>query len=251
MAKHIIRHCLLGLLKQKTRIVVTRSTQLFFHANQILHVEDGQLRPSVYMTESIDLSEEEDEEEEDEEANKLLRRSSMALANVTAEEDKRSVDSLLLEESREYGHLSGNVFSCYWKAVSAPLALTVLLFVLLMQLTRNLSDAWLAHWVTETTLDGHTNDTTLQHQLIRPGASGNDSAAAHTTGFYLGIFTAIAVTNSLVTLARAFLFAYAGIKAAIYIHEQLLKRVMFVSIISDLNLQSLRLRSCYNKLFNK
>ncbi|XP_015020423.2 ATP-binding cassette sub-family C member 10 [Drosophila mojavensis] len=227
VAKHIIRHCLLGLLKQKTRIVVTRSTQLFFHANQILHVEDGQLRPSVYMTESIDLSEEEDEEEEDEEANKLLRRSSMALANVTAEEDKRSVDSLLLEESREYGHLSGNVFSCYWKAVSAPLALTVLLFVLLMQLTRNLSDAWLAHWVTETTLDGHTNDTTLQHQLIRPGASGNDSAAAHTTGFYLGIFTAIAVTNSLVTLARAFLFAYAGIKAAIYIHEQLLKRVMF------------------------
>lgn len=223
---------MLGLLKQKTRIVVTRSTQLFFHANQILHVEDGQLRPSDYMTESIDLSEE--EEEEDEEANKLLRRSSIALANVTAEEDKRSVDSLLLEESREYGHLSGNVFSCYWKAVSAPLALTVLLFVLIMQLTRNLSDAWLAHWVTETTLDGHTNDTTLQHQLIRPGASGNDSAAAHTTGFYLGIFTAIAVTNSLVTLARAFLFAYAGIKAAIYIHEQLLKRVMFVSITSDL-----------------
>lgn len=228
VAKHIIRHCLLGLLKQKTRIVVTRSTQLFFHANQILHIKDGQLRPSDYMTESIDLS----EEEEDEDANELLRRSSFELANVTAEEDKRSVDSLLLEESREFGHLSGNVFSCYWKAVSAPLALTVLLFVLLMQLTRNLSDAWLAHWVTETTLDGHTNDTTLQHQLIRAGASGNDSAAAHTTGFYLGIFAAIAVTNSLVTLTRAFLFAYAGIKAAIYIHEQLLKRVMYVSIIS-------------------
>lgn len=31
------------------------------------------------------------------------------------------------------------------------------------------------------------------------------------------------------TLARAFLFAYAGIKAAIFMHEKLLKKVMFVS----------------------
>ncbi|EDW64800.1 ATP-binding cassette sub-family C member 10 [Drosophila virilis] len=225
VAKHIIRHCLLGLLKQKTRIVVTRSTQLFFHANQILHVQDGQLRPSDYMTESIDMSSEEEEQEEDEHS-LALRRLSVELPNV-ADVDKRSVDSLLLEESREFGHLSTNVFACYWRAVTAPLALTVLLSVLLMQLTRNLSDAWLAHWVTDTTLDGHTNDTSLQHQLMRAGSSDNESIAAHTTGYYLGIFAAIAVTNSLVTLARAFLFAYAGIKAAIFMHEQLLKHVMF------------------------
>lgn len=222
VSKHIIRHCLLGLLKQKTRIVVTRSTQLFFHANQILHVKNGQLCPSDYMTESIDLSLE-DESPGD---SLDMRLDSIELPNV-ADEDKKSVDSLLLEESREYGHISGNVFSCYWRAVTAPLALTVLLFVLLMQLTRNLSDAWLAHWVTETTLDGHHNDTTLEHVLMRPGDESGDNDSAHTTGFYLGIFAAIAVTNSVVTLMRAFLFAYAGIKAAIFLHEQLLKRVMF------------------------
>ncbi|KAL7741129.1 hypothetical protein ACLKA6_018157 [Drosophila palustris] len=220
VSKHIIRHCLLGLLKQKTRIVVTRSTQLFFHANQILHVKDGHLCPSDYMTESIDLSL--DEESPGESLD--MRLCSVELPNA-ADEDKKSVDSLLLEESREYGHLAGNVFTCYWRAVTAPLALTVLLFVLLMQLTRNLSDTWLAHWVTETTLDGHSNDTTLQHVLMRPGNASDDSA--HTTGFYLGIFAAIAVTNSVVTLTRAFLFAFAGIKAAIFLHEQLLKRVMF------------------------
>lgn len=180
------------------------------------------------MTESIDMSSEEEEQEEDEQA-LALRRPSVELPHA-ADVDKRSVDSLLLEESREFGHLSTNVFACYWRAVTAPLAFTVLLSVLLMQLTRNLSDAWLAHWVTDTTLDGHTNDTSLQHQLMRPGSSDNESTAAHTTGYYLGIFAAIAVTNSLVTLARAFLFAYAGIKAAIFMHEQLLKRVMFVSI---------------------
>ncbi|KAH8258579.1 hypothetical protein KR038_011973, partial [Drosophila bunnanda] len=220
VARHIIKHCILRLLKHKTRIVVTRSIQLFFHANQILQVKDGHLMPSEYMTQSIDLSLEEEGDEEQEQAS---RRRSVELAN---QDDKKSVDSLLVEESREYGHLSSNVFTCYWKAVTSPLASTVLLFVLLMQLTRNMSDAWLAHWVTETTLDPHPNDTSLEHELMRPGL-GNETDAGHTTGFYLSIFTAIAVTNSLVTLARAFLFAYAGIKAAIFMHENLLKKVMF------------------------
>ncbi|EDW04066.1 ATP-binding cassette sub-family C member 10 [Drosophila grimshawi] len=232
VSKHIIRHCLLGLLKQKTRIVVTRSTQLFFHANMILHVQDGQMRTSDYMTESIDLSEDEENEEmPSDQVQALKRRCSIDLLGdkPANDEDKaeQHTDSVLQEESREYGHLAGNVFSCYWRAVSSPLAVTVLVSVLLMQLTRNLSDAWLAHWVTETTLDGHTNDTTLQHQLIRPSMAAN--ADTHTTGYYLGIFAAIAITNSLVTLARAFLFAYAGIKAAISMHEQLLKRVMFAT----------------------
>ncbi|KAH8269735.1 hypothetical protein KR018_008658 [Drosophila ironensis] len=217
VARHIIKHCLLRLLKHKTRIVVTRSTQLFFHANQIFEMKDGHLSPSEYMTGSIDMSLDEELDEE------RGRRSSVELGN---QEDNKSVDSLLLEESREYGHLSGNVFTCYWRAVTSPLACTVLLFVLLMQLTRNLSDAWLAYWVTETTLDPHHNDTSLGHELMRPGA-GNETDSGHTTGFYLGIFSAIAVTNSIVTLIRAFLFAYAGIKAAIFMHEQLLKKVMF------------------------
>ncbi|XP_026844252.1 multidrug resistance-associated protein 7 [Drosophila persimilis] len=215
VARHIIKHCILRLLKHKTRIVVTRSVPLFFHANQILQVKDGQLGPSEYMTQSIDLSEEDVDEDD---ADQPVRRRSVEISN---QDDNRSVDSLLIEESREFGHLSSNVFACYWRAVTSPLAFAVLFFVLLMQMTRNLSDAWLAHWVTETTLDPHSNDTSLEHLL------GNDSASGHTTGFYLGIFTAIAVTNSLATLARAFIFAYAGIKAAIFMHEQLLKKVMF------------------------
>ncbi|XP_068143958.1 ATP-binding cassette sub-family C member 10 [Drosophila tropicalis] len=209
VANHIIKYCILRLLKNKTRIIVTRSFKLFFHANQILSMEAGQMRPSDYMTESIDFSEDDDDEVEEKQN---------GIDSIANAEDKQSVDSLLLEESREYGHLSSNVFACYWQAVSTPLALTVLLFVVLMQLTRNLSDAWLAHWVTETTLDPHPNDTSLEHKL---------GDAGHTTGFYLGIFAGIAVTNSIVTLVRAFLFAYAGIKAAIYMHELLLKRVMF------------------------
>lgn len=91
------------------------------------------------------------------------------------------------------------------------LGFLVLLSIILMQLFRNLSDAWFAHWVTESTLNNCTN------------------TSANGTGYYLGIYSALAVTNSVITLARAFLFAYAGLKAAKVIHNQLVDKVLHVS----------------------
>lgn len=99
-----------------------------------------------------------------------------------------------------------------------------------MQLTRNLSDAWLAHWVTDTTLDPQNNNATLGHIVnLLQEFNNNHTVPPHNTGYYLGIFASLAVLNSLATIARAFLFAFAGIKAAIYIHDRLLHKVLYVS----------------------
>lgn len=54
------------------------------------------------------------------------------------------------------------------------------------------------------------------------------------TMYYLGVYSALAVGNSLITLIRAFLFAFAGIRAAKYVHDKLLKSVLYVSIFDDL-----------------
>lgn len=118
--------------------------------------------------------------------------------------------------------------------MTSPLASTVLLFVILMQLSRNFSDAWLAHWVTDSTLDTNKNDTgTLDHLVVASSHATDNSNSTvvppHSTGYYLGIFASLALTNSVLTMARAFLFAYAGIKAAKFIHDRLLNKVMFVS----------------------
>lgn len=101
------------------------------------------------------------------------------------------------------------------------LGFAVLVSVVLMQVTRNLSDAWLAHWLSATSYNTTNNGSDV--------ISKNDTNQ-HSTGFYLGLYTTIALTNSLITFVRAFLFAYAGIKAAKYIHNRLLNRVLFVSI---------------------
>lgn len=53
-----------------------------------------------------------------------------------------------------------------------------------------------------------------------------ESVEGH-NGYYLAIYITIAVFNSLIALLRAFAFAYAGIKAAKFIHNRLLYSVIF------------------------
>lgn len=110
------------------------------------------------------------------------------------------------------------VLRSYWRSTGGCLGLSVVASVVLMQVTRNLSDVWLAHWVSQ---DNSTANTA--------SLTGPDDGIF---GFYLEVYASIAVLNSLITLLRAFLFAYAGIKAAKGLHNLLLERVFSVSFAS-------------------
>lgn len=196
VAKHIIKHCLLDLLKHSTRIIVTENRLLTYHANQVLHIADGTVKPSDITPEDYD----------DDDGYIYDGGSSHDDLKVNDDADRKSLDSVMLEETKEFGTLSSDVLTSYWKSTGGVLGFVVLLSVLLMQMTRNLSDAWLAHWV----------------------SSNATENAADATEFYLKIYTFIAVSNSAITFFRAFLFAFAGIKAAKFIHNKLLTCVFYV-----------------------
>lgn len=49
------------------------------------------------------------------------------------------------------------------------------------------------------------------------------------TSYFLVVYAALALANTLFTLTRAFVFAYGGIVAAKNLHERLLHRVLNVS----------------------
>lgn len=122
--------------------------------------------------------------------------------------------------------MSWKVITTYWNAVSTLLAVMVLLSVILMQITRNITDAWLAHWVTiTTTTNNNTNNNNNTLSITVKDTLSQDKDY----GFYLTIYGILALVNSHFTLARAFLFAYAGLKAARVIHDRLLHRVIHVS----------------------
>uniref|UniRef100_A0A1L8DUP1 ABC-type xenobiotic transporter n=1 Tax=Nyssomyia neivai TaxID=330878 RepID=A0A1L8DUP1_9DIPT len=192
VAAHIVKHCILGLLATKTRIIVTENRILLNHASQIFHVADGRVTQSELMTET-DLIDVEDDKE-------IPSTFTSVALQSHDEDDKKSLDSIMLEETREYGTIRSSVIFSYWKAMSSSIAFTVFISITLMQVSRNVSDVWLAHWVAQ------TNTT-------------------ESIGYFLGIYSALASSNSIFTLARAFLFAYAGIRAAKHVHSRLVKKV--------------------------
>lgn len=134
--------------------------------------------------------------------------------------------------------------------MSPSIGLFVLLSVIFMQATRNMSDAWLAYWVADlnpTNLSNHRHTSfhfDLTHILPNNSHYVNESAAPLLNNnitndvnngtkpagidFYLSIYAGIAAVNSVITFFRAFIFAYAGIKAAKYIHTNLLQKVFYV-----------------------
>lgn len=130
-----------------------------------------------------------------------------------------------------------------------------------MQASKNLSDAWLAHWIVNVNPTNLSSAETLNPKLfgskyymweIKRNAlcildkilwlndvnrcatnlNGfkNDTFA---TSYYLVIYILIAVFNSLITLLRSFAFAYAGLKAAKFIHTKLLNNVFYVSVMNS------------------
>uniref|UniRef100_A0A182QDF7 Multidrug resistance-associated protein 7 n=1 Tax=Anopheles farauti TaxID=69004 RepID=A0A182QDF7_9DIPT len=247
VASHIIRHCLFGLLKDKTRIVVTQHSMVLNRATQILHVEAGQVTQSDAPNIGSLMSDY-DDYDEDTSATLSLANGSSSYVAMREDDDQRSTDSVLMEESREFGHLDRKVLGAYWQATGRGLGFWVFIAVLMMQVSRNLSDAWLAYWV-GTMNSGPSNSTTfsgdppvLERQatvsegvlamvdhLLSPLLTDSSNGTS-SSFYYLGVYAGLAFSNSLLTLLRAFLFAYAGLKAAKCVHDRLLNSVLYTKL---------------------
>lgn len=134
--------------------------------------------------------------------------------------------------------------------------IVVISSIILMQASKNLSDAWLAHWVESMTPSNSTSRTDgsklfgsryytasiesnvkcLLEKLFLfedmhacASTTFGSFRESYTTSFNLVIYFLIAVSNSIFTLIRAFSFAYAGVKAAKVMHSKLLSSVFNVS----------------------
>lgn len=140
--------------------------------------------------------------------------------NSQTERDK---DSVLLEEHSESGSIQLGVYASYWKAVGHLLSLSILISVTVMQLSRNTTDWWLAHWVTDA--GGNATNSTNVSTFVEPS-----HVVTYDMDTYLKIYVELAVLNTVFTLIRAFIFAFGGIVAALKFHKLLLKTVMKVNM---------------------
>lgn len=130
-------------------------------------------------------------------------------------------DSVLEQEVSETGSLKLSVFASYWKAIGHFVSISILVSIIMMQISRNMTDWWLSHWVSNAQT---TNNTNLTSSSFYESITDND--IDNNTGYYMRIYIELVCFNSLFTMIRAFLFAYGGIMAATKIHRVLLKTIV-------------------------
>lgn len=87
VANHVVKHCILGLLRKKTRLIVTENRTICYYANQVLRMENGRLMPSDIASGSFDC----DYLDED-----MADDHKIPLIEIN-DDGKHSIDSVLLE----------------------------------------------------------------------------------------------------------------------------------------------------------
>ena len=149
VAKHIFQNCIMGLLKDKTRVLCTHHVNYLVHADKIVLMEGGvikqQGKPADVLANMDDMLQIELEMGESTQSSLSSLMDSVKL-DSTGEEDR---DSLLLDEVSETGTVEFNVYVTYWKGMGHALAFMILLSVSMMQTSRNMTDWWLARWVSD------------------------------------------------------------------------------------------------------
>uniref|UniRef100_A0A8C1T8S2 ATP-binding cassette, sub-family C (CFTR/MRP), member 10 n=1 Tax=Cyprinus carpio TaxID=7962 RepID=A0A8C1T8S2_CYPCA len=211
VAHHLMEKCILGILKNKTRILCTHRIEFVDKADVVVLMDNGMIVKTGMPKEVLSLR-----------ANNICfpyaNKPSFSGA-VGKEEEEASEPELEAElkmfgeEQKQMGKLSWAVYRSYWRAVGGCMALAVLLSLFLMQASKNVSDWWLSHWIS------HMKDNMTQDSET----SGNMSSELK---FYMTVYGSLAAANTVFTAARAFLFAYGAICAATVIHKRLLSSVL-------------------------
>ncbi|XP_021866255.1 ABC transporter C family member 13 isoform X2 [Spinacia oleracea] len=113
-------------------------------------------------------------------------------------------------EERKEGNVELVVYRKYAAFSGWFLASLILVSAIMMQASRNGNDLWLSYWV----------DTT----------KGNDKMH-YSLNFYLVILSVFCISNSVLTLVRAFSFAFGGLRAAVRVHDSLLSNLVNSTVL--------------------
>uniref|UniRef100_A0A803YBS7 ATP binding cassette subfamily C member 10 n=1 Tax=Meleagris gallopavo TaxID=9103 RepID=A0A803YBS7_MELGA len=249
VANHLMQKCILGILQHKTRILCTHRTEFLEKADALLLMDNGRIIKTgppadiLPLVESVpkfkDMNKRGNDKDSDEQGQEEV---------IETEAEESSQDKCLFhKEEKKEGALDFQVYKAYWLAMGSCLALSILLSLLLMQASRNISDWWLSHWISS--ISQAANMSVMVSSASLPSTKlllfsvvglvspiqALDTApvpsnASVDVNFYLTVYGGIAGANSLFTIFRAFLFAYGTIRAAIVIHKRLLQRVIKATV---------------------
>uniref|UniRef100_A0A4W4GHG7 ATP-binding cassette, sub-family C (CFTR/MRP), member 10 n=1 Tax=Electrophorus electricus TaxID=8005 RepID=A0A4W4GHG7_ELEEL len=232
VARHLMENCILGILKNKTRILCTHRIEFVEKAEMVVLMDKGTIVRTGPPAEVLSLVEAVPRDSKKD--NKMKETDGTAQEELNAELLSECGQATMGEEQKQMGGLSWTVYGSYWRAVGECMAVSVLCSLFLMQGTKNVSDWWLSHWISNLkanksewlSVTAGPISTLLLFSADRPiglNAVGNMSSELK---FYMTVYGSLAGANTVFTAARAFLFAYGAIHAATVLHKKLLNSVL-------------------------
>ncbi|XP_042499718.1 ABC transporter C family member 13-like [Macadamia integrifolia] len=216
VAHWILYNCILGpLMDKSTRVLCTHNVQAISSADMIVIMEKGHLKWVGSLSEfSVSPYSTISSQKELKISSPLARQESGRITLAEAEENIKEENGVDFSgkaqepieiEMRKEGKVELSVYKNYAAFSGWGIAIAICISAVLMQASRNGNDLWLSHWVDS--IKGKHN-------------------TKHSTCYYLVILCVFCIANSLLTLVRAFLFAFGGLRAAVQVHNKLLNKLV-------------------------
>ncbi|XP_053191606.1 ATP-binding cassette sub-family C member 10 isoform X2 [Scomber japonicus] len=249
VAEHLMQKCIVELLRGKTRVLCTHRVEFVDKADSVILMENGTIvkmgSPAeiLPLVEAVPKKRKNDQNTKEKEGVEQEEEESGSPADLCADDDA----DLSGAEQKQAGGLAWKVYRIYWLSVGGVLTASILISLLLMQASKNISDWWLSHWISELKNNGSTGRngsssaafSSPQLLLFSPGGLMSPLSSLQTlpstnlssdVRFYLTVYGSIAGANTVFTAIRAFLFAYGAVCAATAIHNRLLDRVLKATV---------------------
>lgn len=212
VGKNIMMNCIVGYLKNKTRILVTHALQYASFADRIFYMEGGEIKWTGTYSEIVkepfyrvflDKVNSYQKGKENEESNKTKKeKESNSTAKSMTEKPENNnksgqVKRITKDEGKEVGKIDKKVFFAYFKYIGGACLIIGLLSSLIMwQLLKLDSDMWLGYW--------------SEHQE----KSKNK--------FFFSIYAALALGSTIFNYFRTCLITSGSLKCSVRLHKEMI-----------------------------
>jgi ATP-binding cassette subfamily C (CFTR/MRP) protein 10 len=229
VGKFVWENCVEKLLKQRGKLVIiaTHHTEYLTKADELICLNaEGKIIKSGSPSEVLKSAE-------------VTPFLTLPADDVSISEHPILFDSVEpiaeAEEESRAGTVRLGVYWSYLRATGYILSIAIATTIIFMQVSKNLSDAWLSKWTVNSTTEGTDNLTLdetgicfkdMSYPLGERQSLPIKDEEWNKTKYFLLVYVCLAAVNTFITLIRAFLFAYGGIVSARRLHQRLLKVVL-------------------------
>ncbi|XP_024151598.2 multidrug resistance-associated protein 9 isoform X1 [Oryzias melastigma] len=259
VGKHIFEECIKKELQGKSVILVTHQLQYLEFCDDILLLEDGEVREagnhqnlmnadgrytqliSNYQMEKSKAQKEEDPSEDAEKLKEaeLRERADSGIVNpgfdMSDEKNQdeaadqnsavKNGDQLVSQESSSEGSVSWRIYHQYCQAAGGYFMtfLTILIIVLMIGSTA-FSNWWLSYWLGQG--DGSALNSTSDQNNVSYSSDQGDVSKNPNLHFYQTIYGVMVIVMVILATFKCFIYTHVTLRAACKLHNSMFKKII-------------------------